>query len=163
MQNHEISTVMFIGPDGRGNETPADFRLLDELGCNGGQICVRLCLGMSGQLPSNIRHVQFPQSVTAAPPQHVPSFPNRLPRLVPSAPQSSPQQPSVPSSDSRITAVFPEIFAEFRTKPISLLWRGSRDGFKAKEFHRPCDGHANTLTVILDTEGNIFGGFTPVK
>jgi hypothetical protein len=44
-----------------------------------------------------------------------------------------------------------------------LLWRGSRDGFEAKEFHGRCDGHANTLTVILDTKGNIFGGFTPVK
>jgi hypothetical protein len=43
------------------------------------------------------------------------------------------------------------------------LWRGSRDGFEAQEFHRRCDGHSNTLTVILDTEGNIFGGFTPVE
>jgi hypothetical protein len=58
---------------------------------------------------------------------------------------------------------FPEIFAEFRKNQISLLWRGSRDGFKAQEFHRRCDGHANTLTVILDTKGNIFGGFTPVE
>jgi hypothetical protein len=65
--------------------------------------------------------------------------------------------------DSRIISDFPDIFAEFRRKQISLLWRGSRDGFKAREFHRRCDGHANTLTVILDREGNIFGGFTPVK
>jgi hypothetical protein len=65
--------------------------------------------------------------------------------------------------DSRIISGFPEIFAEFREKQFSLLWRGSRDGFKAQEFHRRCDGHANTLTVILDTKGNIFGGFTPVE
>jgi hypothetical protein len=58
---------------------------------------------------------------------------------------------------------FPEIFAEFRGKRFSLLWRGSRDGFEAKQFHRRCDGHPNTLTVILDTKGNIFGGFTPVE
>jgi hypothetical protein len=44
-----------------------------------------------------------------------------------------------------------------------MLWRGSRDGFEAQEFRRRCDGHASTLTVILDTEGNIFGGFTPMK
>jgi hypothetical protein len=43
------------------------------------------------------------------------------------------------------------------------LWRGSRDGFTAKEFHRRCDGRANTLTLILDTDGNVFGGFTPVE
>jgi hypothetical protein len=30
------------------------------------------------------------------------------------------------------------------------LWRGSRDGFTALQFHHLCDGHANTLTVILD-------------
>jgi hypothetical protein len=64
--------------------------------------------------------------------------------------------------DSRIISGIPEIFAEFRKKQIYLLWRGSRDGFGSKEFHRRCDGHTNTLTVILDTEGNIFGGFTPV-
>jgi hypothetical protein len=40
---------------------------------------------------------------------------------------------------------------------------GGRDGFKAEEFHRRCDGRANTLTAILDTEGNFFGGFAPVK
>jgi hypothetical protein len=44
-----------------------------------------------------------------------------------------------------------------------LLWRGSRDGFTADEFHRRCDGHANTLTIILDTDRNVFGGFTPVE
>jgi hypothetical protein len=63
----------------------------------------------------------------------------------------------------RIIPDFSEIFTEFRGKQISLLWQGSRDGFKAQEFHRRCDGHANTLTVILDMEGNIFGGFTPVE
>jgi hypothetical protein len=44
-----------------------------------------------------------------------------------------------------------------------LLWRGSRDGFSVSQFHSRCDGHAITLTLILDTDGNIFGGFTPVE
>jgi hypothetical protein len=65
--------------------------------------------------------------------------------------------------DSLIVSDFPEIVAEFRGKRFSLLWRGSRDGFGARDFHSRCDGHANTLTVILDTNGNVFGGFTPVK
>jgi hypothetical protein len=43
------------------------------------------------------------------------------------------------------------------------LWCGSRDGYTAEEFHRRCDGHANTLTLIEDTDGNVFGGFTPVE
>jgi hypothetical protein len=65
--------------------------------------------------------------------------------------------------DSRIISDIPEIFAEFRGKRFEILWRGSRDGFEAQEFHRRCDGRANTLTVVLDTGGNIFGGFTPVE
>jgi hypothetical protein len=64
--------------------------------------------------------------------------------------------------DSVIISGFPAIFAEFRRKRFTILWRGSRDGFGASDFHGRCDGHANTLTVILDTDGNIFGGFTPV-
>jgi hypothetical protein len=71
--------------------------------------------------------------------------------------------PPTPFFDSRIISHFPEIFAEFKKKRFSLLWRGSRDGFGASAFHRRCDGHANALTVILDTEGNILGGFTPVE
>ena len=41
-----------------------------------------------------------------------------------------------------------------------LIYRGSRDGFSAKEFHSKCDGKVNTLTIIKSTNGNIFGGFT---
>jgi hypothetical protein len=32
-----------------------------------------------------------------------------------------------------------------------------------KDFHARCDGSAGTLTVILDLDGNVFGGFTPVE
>jgi hypothetical protein len=86
-----------------------------------------------------------------------PSVPNRPP---------APQRPAVSSRssfNSRIISYFPAIFAGFRRKRFEILWRGSRDGFRAQGFHRRCDGRANTLTVILDTEGNIFGGFTPVE
>jgi hypothetical protein len=65
--------------------------------------------------------------------------------------------------NSFIISDFPKIFAQFRRRRFLLLWRGSRDGFGASEFHRRCDGHANTLTLILDTKGNVFGGFTPVE
>jgi hypothetical protein len=64
---------------------------------------------------------------------------------------------------SLIVSQFPALFAEFRGKRFTLLWRGSRDGFGARDFHGRCDGHANTLTFIEDTAGNIFGGFTPVE
>jgi hypothetical protein len=45
---------------------------------------------------------------------------------------------------------------------FELLWRGSRDGFRARDFHQRCDGHANTIALIRDSNGNIFGGFTPL-
>jgi hypothetical protein len=47
--------------------------------------------------------------------------------------------------------------ARFGGKPFALLWRGSRDGFGSS------DGHSNTLTLIFDTGGTVFGRFTPVK
>jgi hypothetical protein len=65
--------------------------------------------------------------------------------------------------NSAIIPDFPPLFEDFKEKRFTLLWRGSRDRFRARDFHSRCDGHANTLTVILDTNGNIFGGFTPVE
>jgi hypothetical protein len=72
---------------------------------------------------------------------------------------------SVPSRklESRAFWDFPAIFEEFQEQKFTLLWRGTRDGFGVSDFHNRCDGHANTLTVIMDTSGNIFGGFTPVE
>jgi hypothetical protein len=66
-----------------------------------------------------------------------------------------------PRLDSVIIVEYPALFAEFRGKQFNLLWRGSRDGFGGRDFHNRCDGHPNTLTVILDTKGNVFGGYTP--
>jgi hypothetical protein len=71
------------------------------------------------------------------------------------------RHPRVPL-DSVIISDFPPIVAEFRWKRFSLLWRSGRDGFRASQFRFRCDGHANTRTVILDTKGNIFDGYTPV-
>jgi hypothetical protein len=70
--------------------------------------------------------------------------------------------------ESLIVDEYLPLFQEFRAKRFNLLWRGSRDGFGGREFHRRCDGRANTLTLILTDEGwhrrgSIFGDFTPVK
>jgi hypothetical protein len=58
---------------------------------------------------------------------------------------------------------FPPLFDEFSGKRFVLLWRGSRDGFRVQDFHDQCNGHANTLALILDTGGNVFGGFAPLQ
>jgi hypothetical protein len=72
-------------------------------------------------------------------------------------------QPRFRLLDSLIVPDFPRLFKEFRAKRWALLWRGSRDSFGAEEFHRRCDGRADTLTLIVDTDGNMFGGFTSVE
>jgi hypothetical protein len=81
------------------------------------------------------------------------------------APTSPASAVSPPPSgwNSAIVADFPELFEDFKQKQFTLLWRGSSDGFGAGDFHSRCDGHPNTLTVILDLKGNIFGGFSPVE
>lgn len=40
------------------------------------------------------------------------------------------------------------------------MYRASRDGFGALEFHSKCDGIPNTLTVLKAKDGSVYGGFT---
>jgi hypothetical protein len=45
----------------------------------------------------------------------------------------------------------------------TLLYRGSRDGFDAANFHSKCDDHNNTLTILkAHGKSSIFGGFTSI-
>jgi hypothetical protein len=60
--------------------------------------------------------------------------------------------------DSFIISSMSSILSEFSNNKWGLLYRGSRDGYRAQSFDRKCDNHKNTLTVILDTHGHIFGG-----
>jgi hypothetical protein len=72
------------------------------------------------------------------------------------------QQLPVPAPQMRLLIVrqFPPLFDEFRAKRLNLLSQGSRNRFGARKFRCRCDGHANTLTLILDTTRNVFGGLT---
>jgi hypothetical protein len=100
-------------------------------------------------------------SAAAAPDCHRPVRPllQTLPRAT-----SALALPAAPAGfASLIIADFPALFAEFGGKRFTLLWRGSSDGFGAGNFHGRCDGHAPTLTLIQDTKGSIFGGFTPAE
>jgi len=45
-------------------------------------------------------------------------------------------------------------------KSFELLIRGSKDGFKSKDFHEKCDNQSFTVTLIETKEGKRFGGFT---
>jgi len=45
---------------------------------------------------------------------------------------------------------------------LTLLWRGTRDGFASSTFHKLCDGKGKTLTVVKTTREYIIGGYTSV-
>jgi hypothetical protein len=63
---------------------------------------------------------------------------------------------------STILSTIPPPLNQFSNHQWRLLYRGSRDGFRASNFHSKCDGESRTVTVILTTKDFIFGGFTPI-
>ncbi len=50
--------------------------------------------------------------------------------------------------------------AESGCRAPKLLYRGTRDGCDAYQFHKHCDDWAPTLTIIRSNHGKIFGGFS---
>ena len=49
-----------------------------------------------------------------------------------------------------------------KTETPRLLYRASRDGWDAYDFHRMCDDKGATVTVVRSSDGYIFGGYTDV-
>ncbi len=43
---------------------------------------------------------------------------------------------------------------------MTLHYRGSTDGWMAKDFHRNCDNKGPTLTLLQIEDGDCIGGFT---
>ncbi len=54
---------------------------------------------------------------------------------------------------------FNELCKFKKSEMWSLLYRASRDGFGAAQYHAKCDDITNTLTIIKTTEGYIFGAY----
>jgi hypothetical protein len=63
-----------------------------------------------------------------------------------------------PAIDSKIVSTTPEIFSVLKAQRLQLLYRGSRDGFRSRDLHARCDGHPNTVSLILSTNNCVFGG-----
>jgi len=59
-----------------------------------------------------------------------------------------------------IFAKLKEIFPYKRHIKLGLIYRASRDGDLAKNFHQKCDFIGANITIIKTKEGHIFGGFT---
>ena len=43
---------------------------------------------------------------------------------------------------------------------LNLIYRASKDGFDAQQFHKQCDGISHTISIIKSEKGHIFGGYT---
>eukprot|EP01084_Bolivina_argentea_P294430 506569_1 len=57
-----------------------------------------------------------------------------------------------------------EIIPNFKNySRTKLIHRGSMHGYSAKEFHTNCDNKTPTITIVLATDGNIFGGYTSIQ
>ena len=50
-----------------------------------------------------------------------------------------------------------------KVKFYNLIYRGSRNGFRAEDFHEKCDEKKNTIVVVQARNGRRFGGFTEAK
>jgi hypothetical protein len=82
--------------------------------------------------------------------------------ILPVTPPPKGRRFALPSIDSLIISECPAIFSEFVGSDLQLLYRGSRDGFQSSDFHRLCNGHSHTLTLVLSMDGYVFGGYTPL-
>ena len=48
-------------------------------------------------------------------------------------------------------------------KQMELLYRGTKDGMHCSNFHNKCDNKGETITLIKNDKGYIFGGFLSVS
>lgn len=48
-------------------------------------------------------------------------------------------------------------------KNYKLIFRASRNGYTAQDFHEKCDGKENTIVLVQARNGRRFGGFTEAK
>jgi len=51
----------------------------------------------------------------------------------------------------------------FSKKGWELVYKATKDGFTCNAFHQKCNNKGETVAVIQSTNGNIFGGYTPLS
>jgi len=47
-------------------------------------------------------------------------------------------------------------------KSMELIYRGTRDGMTANDFHNKCDNKGKTICLFLNDKDNIFGGYSSI-
>ena len=48
------------------------------------------------------------------------------------------------------------------SKSMELLYRGTKDGMTAQNFHNKCDNKGKTICLCLNDKNNIFGGYSSI-
>eukprot|EP00026_Physarum_polycephalum_P011172 Phypoly_transcript_11374.p1 GENE.Phypoly_transcript_11374~~Phypoly_transcript_11374.p1 ORF type:complete len:383 (-),score=71.38 Phypoly_transcript_11374:32-1180(-) len=83
---------------------------------------------------------------------------------MPSLPKSSPFDidKSMDSGEFLTLAAISSLKLWLPKKKFSLMYKASRDGFAASEFHKRCDNRGPTLTLIHSSLGYTFGGYSPL-
>jgi hypothetical protein len=66
---------------------------------------------------------------------------------------------SVCTSDPKEKAYLHKLLNN-RNIVMKILYRGSRDGWLAKDFHSRCDGKSRTITLFKVKNGPCIGGYT---
>ncbi|CDW75419.1 UNKNOWN [Stylonychia lemnae] len=51
---------------------------------------------------------------------------------------------------------------QHKQQSVELIFKGSRDGFRSKNFHAHCDSKGHTVSFILSSFGEVFGGYTSI-
>jgi hypothetical protein len=65
--------------------------------------------------------------------------------------------------ETMIVKHFSIILSWLGERQLKLIYKGTRDGFGAANFHQKCDNQGETLTVIRSKGSYIFGGYTPIS
>jgi len=52
---------------------------------------------------------------------------------------------------------------DYKEPMLDLIYRGSRNGYSAQEFHDFCDARGSTIILIRSTSKKVFGGYTDVS
>jgi hypothetical protein len=52
------------------------------------------------------------------------------------------------------------LIAHAKMRKAELIYDGDNHGWKAADFHKKCDNQGPTLTIVEDTDGNVFGAYT---
>jgi len=65
-------------------------------------------------------------------------------------------------NESRGNEFINKLYEWIGYKKMELIYRGTRDGMTSNSFHNKCDNKGESITLIKNEKGNIFGGYASI-